>query len=343
MALPTSGPLYLSNIQTEFGGTNPINLSEYYAGGAFVPAGTTGTNGAVPTSGYITVSKFYGTSKLVPGQQAYTTAGSFTFTVPAGVTSISAVCVGGGGAGIIYAGSPRFIGTGGGGGGLAYKNNISVTPGENLTITVGAGGTPINANPSQAGGSSSIKRGVTSLCEASGGAGGVGTDGLSGVVAVSGGAVVVGDGGGSGGAASCIAQGASGGGGAGGYSGNGGNAGYLFTSQVNPTAGAGGGGGGGNRTSTSRGGSGGGGVGILGQGSDGAAAANETVGGGGGSSGNTGTGTTTANGGNGGAYGAGGGGIDNVSGSIGGTGGGGAVRIIWGNNRAFPSTNTGNL
>jgi hypothetical protein len=27
----------------------------------------------------------------------------------------------------------------------------------------------------------------------------------------------------------------------------------------------------------------------------------------------------------------------------GGNGGGGAVRIIWGDNRAFPSTNTGNL
>jgi hypothetical protein len=62
MAIPSSGALALSAIQTEFGGANPISLSEYYAGGARVPAGTTGTNGAVPSSGTISVSKFYGTT-----------------------------------------------------------------------------------------------------------------------------------------------------------------------------------------------------------------------------------------------------------------------------------------
>ena len=65
MALPTSGPLSLSDIQTEFGGSNPISLSEYYAGGANVPAGTTGTNGPVPSSGTISISNFYGTTKVV--------------------------------------------------------------------------------------------------------------------------------------------------------------------------------------------------------------------------------------------------------------------------------------
>jgi len=65
MTLPTSGALAFSNIQTEFGGANPIALSEYYAGGAYVPAGTSGTNGAVPASGAISVSKFYGTSQTV--------------------------------------------------------------------------------------------------------------------------------------------------------------------------------------------------------------------------------------------------------------------------------------
>ena len=48
------------------------------------------------------------------GQQAFTTAGSFTWTAPAGVTSVCVVCVGAGGAG---------------GGALAYKNNITVVPG----------------------------------------------------------------------------------------------------------------------------------------------------------------------------------------------------------------------
>lgn len=62
MALPTSGPLSLANIQTEFGGANPISLSEYYAGGGLVPAGTAGTNGAVPSSGTISIANFYGTT-----------------------------------------------------------------------------------------------------------------------------------------------------------------------------------------------------------------------------------------------------------------------------------------
>lgn len=65
MPLPSSGPLSLNDIQTEFGGTNPISLSEYYAGGANVPAGTTGTYGAVPSSGTISIQNFYGTSKVV--------------------------------------------------------------------------------------------------------------------------------------------------------------------------------------------------------------------------------------------------------------------------------------
>jgi hypothetical protein len=63
MTLPTSGPISLSAIQTEFGGTAPTSLSEYYAGGAYVPAGTSGTNGPVPSSGAISLSNFYGTSK----------------------------------------------------------------------------------------------------------------------------------------------------------------------------------------------------------------------------------------------------------------------------------------
>jgi hypothetical protein len=62
MPLPSSGPLTLANIQTEFGGSNPISLSEYYAGGGLVPAGTSGTYGAVPSSGAISIRNFYGTS-----------------------------------------------------------------------------------------------------------------------------------------------------------------------------------------------------------------------------------------------------------------------------------------
>jgi hypothetical protein len=50
MALQTSGPIYLSQIQTEFGGSNPIYLNEYYG------------KDTVPASGPITLGDFYGTS-----------------------------------------------------------------------------------------------------------------------------------------------------------------------------------------------------------------------------------------------------------------------------------------
>lgn len=65
MTLQTTGALTLAQIQTEFGGVNPISLNEYYAGGANVPSGTSGTNGAVPASGQISMSQFYGTSDVV--------------------------------------------------------------------------------------------------------------------------------------------------------------------------------------------------------------------------------------------------------------------------------------
>ncbi len=63
MALPSSGVLTLNDIQTEFGGTNPIDLSDYYRGGGLVP--DSGPNAAIPTSGAISVSDFYGATNLV--------------------------------------------------------------------------------------------------------------------------------------------------------------------------------------------------------------------------------------------------------------------------------------
>jgi hypothetical protein len=64
MALPTSGALSLNDIKGEFGGPTSPSLGDYYAGGSYVPAGTTGTNGAVPSSGTISISNFYGTSSV---------------------------------------------------------------------------------------------------------------------------------------------------------------------------------------------------------------------------------------------------------------------------------------
>ena len=75
-------------------------------------------------------------SNYVLDSAEFTDAGSFTWTVPDGVTSISVAGVGGGGGGSQKAAG----GTGGSGGQLAYVNNITVVPGDVYTVVVGSGG-----------------------------------------------------------------------------------------------------------------------------------------------------------------------------------------------------------
>lgn len=72
--------------------------------------------------------------KPTQGQIQYTSAGAYTWIVPAGVYKISAVVVGGGG-GAGY--------SGGGGGSLAYANEIPVIPGQPISICVGSAGTGV--------------------------------------------------------------------------------------------------------------------------------------------------------------------------------------------------------
>jgi hypothetical protein len=266
-----------------------------------------------------------------PGQSQYTSSG--TFTVPAGVTSINVVCIGAGGGSASTTSGYQV--SSGGGGGLSWKNNIPVTPGQVYTVTVGAG---VNAGT---GGFSALILSGTTISQGFGGqratlGGGGGFYNNSNVGGSN-------QGGGTGG----TGQGANnyslpGGGGAGGYTGNGGagaimnnNASSVFQ-QAQPGSGGGAGGGGGiiwQATASSYGG----GVGFLGAGTSG-------------SGGTSRTGTVTGNAGDGGngsqftGSGAFGGGAF-VAGNGNGNRAGlnGAVRIIWGSNRAFPSTNTGNL
>ena len=65
MPVPTTN-VGLSSIQTEYGGSNPISLSEYYrgAGGGYVPSGQTSAYGTIPTFGAISVGVFRGTTKV---------------------------------------------------------------------------------------------------------------------------------------------------------------------------------------------------------------------------------------------------------------------------------------
>ena len=65
MALQTSGTITFAQIQAEFGGANPIGLSEYYQGGAYVPTTLSfgkdsSINSNIPESGVIRMSNFYG-------------------------------------------------------------------------------------------------------------------------------------------------------------------------------------------------------------------------------------------------------------------------------------------
>ena len=271
------------------------------------------------------------------GQLEFTTPGTYSWTVPLGVSSVSVVAIGGGGAGQINS----TYSSGGGGGGLGWKNNISVTPGQTYTVVVGEGGARKGtANTTQApSGTESYFIDTSTVV----GYGGEGGKYFANIIAdVAKGGTYVGDGGGNGGdgggGSGTLAY-ALGGGGAGGYSGDGGYGGVYNVAGQNGTGGGGGGGGGGGSSDFS---GAGGGVGIYGEGPSGTGGAGSTANafpGTGGSGGEDGTRLSEVSGSDGGNYGGGGGASDGVA-TEGGAGGQGAVRIIWGTGRAFPATNT---
>ena len=89
MTLQSSGAISLSQVQTEFGGANPISMSEYYAGGANVPGSTSGVNGAVPASGTISISKFYGTSDVAFSPDGGPSAGAPVYLNDFGILNAS--------------------------------------------------------------------------------------------------------------------------------------------------------------------------------------------------------------------------------------------------------------
>lgn len=278
------------------------------------------------------------TTGQASGQIAYTVPGTYSFVVPAGVTSISVLGIGGGAGGA--AGTSASGGNGGAGGGLAYRNNIAVTPGETLNLHVGAGG-PQNANNPE-GGSTSLYRGSATLANAllnvqpAQQPAGNTTNAL--------GAVQTYFGGGDGGYGNT--NGGGGGGGAAGYTGRGGNGGSPTgnTNTGNGNNGLGGGAGGGRGTGGTAGGRSGAGVGIMGLGASGAGGVwnAPAQGGSGGENATSGNGASGVAG----RYGGGGagGGRDGYSPIEPGPGAGGAMRIIWpGDTRQFPSTNVTDL
>ena len=148
MALQGSGQIKLSEIATEFGGTEPHNMSEYYAAAAGVPA-----------SGQLSSSDFYGTSNVTytaatggtittdGDYKVHTFTGSGTFNVSYVGTDTTAdyLVIAGGGPGGCYSG-----GAGGGaggyrtsfstsGGGCSTESSATLSTGAH-TVTIGAGG-----------------------------------------------------------------------------------------------------------------------------------------------------------------------------------------------------------
>ena len=65
-ALPSApNSLSINQIAQEFGGDTPHAISEYYAGGSIVPAGTQGEGGGIASSGSISIGDFFGSRQRV--------------------------------------------------------------------------------------------------------------------------------------------------------------------------------------------------------------------------------------------------------------------------------------
>jgi len=63
MAVTSSAPISITDLVTEFGGSAPHSLTEYYRGGSLVPNNSANQN--VPTSGAISLTNFYGATNTI--------------------------------------------------------------------------------------------------------------------------------------------------------------------------------------------------------------------------------------------------------------------------------------
>jgi len=160
MALPSSGTISISQIVTEFGGSAPHSLSEYYRNGGLVSSNNT----SVPTSGTISMSNFYGAVNEIGITQGSATninlstvfGGNWSSSVPKRLTINSGTTIGGSGAvamtipsgmggTLIIDNAGLIVGFGGaansGAGGTAISNATSgVTINNTGTIAGGGGG-----------------------------------------------------------------------------------------------------------------------------------------------------------------------------------------------------------
>jgi len=132
MGLPNTGQLSLADIQTEFGGTAPTAISEYY-----------GAASGVPSSGQISISDFYGTSSFtMPSGIIIPFTGA---SIPSGWTQFTAANT----RGIIGAGSTYNAGATGGNSFSTNSLSFNSAGTHNFPSFAGSGGgggnIPLNA------------------------------------------------------------------------------------------------------------------------------------------------------------------------------------------------------
>ncbi|WP_407310903.1 glycine-rich domain-containing protein [Desulfosporosinus sp. SB140] len=143
-------PSGLASVPIPAGYTSGGSVAQVNVPAANVLTGTTIANvaGTMPNQGSPTLQPgtsitpgYYGGGSVANAphsSQTYSTPGTYTFTVPASVTKVTAIIGGAGGGG-----GNGINGSGGGGGGGAggvYLVDIPVTPGQQITVVVGAGG-----------------------------------------------------------------------------------------------------------------------------------------------------------------------------------------------------------
>lgn len=149
-------------IDTGTGTTNKLSKFTTGASGIVGDSSITDNGTSVASSSPFT---------LTPQKQIFTVNG--TFTIPVGVTAVKVSVIAAGGAGGGGANTP-VNGGGGGSGGLGLKWLSALTPGNTLTVAVGAGGTGVSAGVGNTGGDSSISSGTQAITTvtAKGGVGG---------------------------------------------------------------------------------------------------------------------------------------------------------------------------
>jgi PA14 domain len=143
MTIPSTGAISLQDVEDEFGGAHPIDLDDYYRGGALVSAAvlpgvgssataplTPASPSPIPTSGTIQLSQFRGTTQTgdsniitAPGTHSLSVSDFVDVTLPAGVDFIRFYLVGGGGG----AGGWDGRRGGNGGGGSTISGTISTS------------------------------------------------------------------------------------------------------------------------------------------------------------------------------------------------------------------------